>query len=451
MRVGDIAIGRAGDKGPTLDLSVVARDAAAYELLARELTEGAVMAALGASAVQRYELPNLWALKFIVPGILGDGVYASMKAGMHWQKTAISAVLDVELSHRVPGAPRFCVRPPGWTAPDSADLFMTMRTWARRAEDLGFDGLFLGDRMLAQARGSEHSTSTVYAASMLEVTTMLAALAADTERLLLGPLVMVLPYRHPIQLAKTLATLDVIAGGRLILGAGLGWNEAEFTALGLPRKERGRQFEESLEICRALWRGETVSHTGSWNFDDVALTPLPVQAGGPPVWMASFSPGSRLDWVDDVPANLHRVLDRIGRLADGYVPLVYSASGRRRIDPAVLGRAWERVLESAEAVGRGREDIDFVYSDWCYVIENAADEAKCREALDGFFDGTWEEAHATYPIGSADEVAAKIVEQASHVDRIDAFVLTPLGPDPGQLDALAEVKTRLLSQPVLTS
>ncbi|WP_249010661.1 LLM class flavin-dependent oxidoreductase [Conexibacter sp. DBS9H8] len=451
MRVGDIAIGRAGDKGPTLDLSVVARDAVAYELIARELTDTAVMRALGASAVTRYELPGLWALKFVVPGILGEGIYSSMKAGMHWQKTAISALLDVELPRRNPGIPLVCVRPPGWTAPHSGGLFAGIRNWARRAEELGFDGLFLGDRMLASARGSEHSTSIVYGASMLEVTTTLAALAGDTERLLLGPLVLVLPYRHPIQMAKTLSTLDVISDGRLILGAGLGWNDAEFAALELPRSERGRRFEESLSLCRALWRGECVSHAGTWAFDDVALSPLPVQPGGPPVWMASFSPGSKLDWSGDVPESARRPLDRIGRLADGYVPLVYSASGKRRLEPVVLGRAWERVLEAAHAAGRGRRDIDFVYSDWVYVIEDAADEANCRAALDGFFDGSWEEAQATYLIGSAEDVAARIAEQAAHIDRIDAYVLTPLGPDAGQLDGLAEVRTRLGSQPVPTT
>ena len=447
MRVGEIATGRAGDKGATLDVSIVACDAAAYDLLATELTSQAVAAGLRAPAVTRYELPGLRALKFVVPGVLGGGTYTSMRAGMHWQKAAVCAVLDMELAGRPAGRPRICVRPPGWITLDSPDQFAAMRSWTLHAEELGFDGLFVGDRMLDAAVGSEHSGGSVYGASMLEATTTLAGLAAVTRRMLLGPLVMVLPYRHPIQLAKTVATLDVIAGGRLVLGVGLGWNDAEFAALEIPRGERAGRFEESLEICRALWAGETVSHSGAWSFHDVRIAPLPARSGGPPVWMASFSPGSALDWSGDVPAIARRTLTRIGRLADGWVPLVYSASSRRRLDPVVLGRAWDHVLSAAADAGRGREDVDFVYSDWCYVIESPADEARCREALGGFFAGTWEEALATYTIGTVEQVVARIAEQAAGIDRIDDYVLTPLGGDPGQLDALADVRCRLLGEP----
>jgi probable F420-dependent oxidoreductase len=443
LRVGDLACGRAGDKGATLDLTVVANDRAAYDLLAAELTDVVVAQTLGAARATRYPVPGLLALKFVVPEILGGGVHASLRPGMHWQKTAINALLDLELSGRPVGATPVCVRPPGWIAPDSPDTFAAMRSWAVRAEELGFDGLFVGDRMLPAAVGSEHSRGSVYGASMLEATTTLAALAAVTERILLGPLVLVLPYRHPIQLAKTVATLDVISGGRLILGAGLGWNEAEFTALGLDRSARAAHFEAALTICRALWAGETVSHDGAWTFADVALSPLPARAGGPPVWLASFSPASRLDWTDDVPASARRTLERIGRLGDGWVPLVYSASARRRIDPLVLGRAFERVLDSAGAAGRGRDDIDFIHSDWCYVIETAADEARCREALAGFFSGTWSEAQRTYAIGTADQVAEQLAALTAHIDRVDGYVLTPLGSDPAQLDALTRVRSLL--------
>jgi len=86
----------------------------------------------------------------------------------------------------------------------------------------------------------------------------------------------------------------------------------EFQALEIPREERGARFEESLRILRELWSGRLSSSERFWSFTDVALAPLPVQAGGPPVWMASFSPGSALDWEGDVPPALLPVLDRIG-------------------------------------------------------------------------------------------------------------------------------------------
>lgn len=132
------------------------------------------------------------------------------------------------------------------------------------------------------------------------------------------------------------------------------------------------------------------------------------------------------------------MLERVGRLADGWVPLVYSASGKRRLDARVLARAWERVLDSAATAGRGRQDIDFVFSDWCYVLDGSRSVERCRRALSGFFSGSWEDALRTYTIGTAGEVVEKIRAHCAGIDRVDAYVLTPLGGEPDQLDALAE-------------
>jgi alkanesulfonate monooxygenase SsuD/methylene tetrahydromethanopterin reductase-like flavin-dependent oxidoreductase (luciferase family) len=248
----------------------------------------------------------------------------------------------------------------------------------------------------------------------------------------------VLPFRHPVQLAKLTASLDVVSNGRLILGAGTGWNPPEFEALGVARGERGARFEESLRILRELWGGRRSSADRFWSFADVALAPLPVQPGGPPVWMASFSPGSALDWETDVPPSLLPVLDRIGRLADGWVPLIYSASHRRRLDPAVLGSAWRHVLASAESAGRTRSNVAFVLSDWVYVLDGPAAIRRCQEALAPFFRGDWEDARRTYNIGSADEVTDRLFETARHIDRVDSYVLTPLSGEVQQLEVLAE-------------
>lgn len=332
--------------------------------------------------------------------------------------------------------PLVCVRPPGWLRGRADDVFGPLRDWVRRAEALGFDGVFVGDRMLSSARAGG---STVYGASMLEATTALAALAACTERILLGPLVLVLPYRHPVQLAKVLATLDVISGGRLVLGAGVGWNGPELAILGVDPRERGLRFEESLEAMRELWSGRAVDHHGRfWTFDDVAIAPVPVRAGGPPVWIASFSPDQALDWTGEPPPATHRVLERAGRLADGWVPLVYSASAKRRLEPEVLGAAWRRVIDSAEQAGRSRADVELVFSDWGYVIERPEDEATCRDALGRFFTGDWDDALRTYTIGSPEAVIERLGTDTAHVDHVDAWIFTPLSDDPRQLELLAE-------------
>ena len=100
MRVGDIATGRAGDKGNVLDLTLVAKDDAAYERLSRVLDAAAVRAILNrvvSGPVQRYEVPGLRALKYVAPEALAGGVYATLRPGLHWQKAAIWLLLDVEL------------------------------------------------------------------------------------------------------------------------------------------------------------------------------------------------------------------------------------------------------------------------------------------------------------------------------------------------------------------
>ena len=100
MRVGDIAAGRAGDKGDILDLTLVAQDAQAYALLERALTHGAVRLMLNQvveGPVQRYQVPGLNALKFVLPQALPGGVYASLRPGLHWQKAAIWLLLDLDI------------------------------------------------------------------------------------------------------------------------------------------------------------------------------------------------------------------------------------------------------------------------------------------------------------------------------------------------------------------
>jgi hypothetical protein len=100
MRVGDIATGRAGDKGSVLDLTLVACDDAAYQRLAHALTADAVRTALNRvvpGSVQRYDIPGLRALKYVAPDALTGGVYASLRPGLHWQKAAIWLLLDLEI------------------------------------------------------------------------------------------------------------------------------------------------------------------------------------------------------------------------------------------------------------------------------------------------------------------------------------------------------------------
>lgn len=334
------------------------------------------------------------------------------------------------------GRPFVGVRPPGWVSPGATNSFADLVGWVERAEALGLDGVFVGDRLLAEARTQQQA---VYSASMVDVTVALSTIAARTTRMLLGPLVLVLPYRHPVQLAKMVASLDVASRGRLVLGVGSGWNGREFEVLGLPMSRRGARFEEIVEILRLLLTGQPTDFDGEfWHLAGVQITPAATH-GPPPIWMASFSPGQSLDWPDEPPPRSLPQLARVGRLADGWVPLIYSASSYRRLDAPVLGRAWRHVLDAAEAAGRSRDDIDFVFSDWCYVLDGPASRVGCERALAAFFSGDWADARCTYNIGSESEVLDRIRDHTVAVDRVDGYVLTPLSEEPAQLDAMASL------------
>ncbi len=139
---------------------------------------------------------------------------------------------------------------------------------ARAAEAAGFDSIWLGDHLLDRRDSDERGP--------WEAWTMLGALAADTERVELGPLVACVAFHPPGLIAKMAATIAEISGGRFVLGLGAGWNEEEFRAFGLPFDHRVARFEESFTIIRGLLDGERVTLEGRYlQADDAVLLPRP--------------------------------------------------------------------------------------------------------------------------------------------------------------------------------
>ncbi|HVM31349.1 MAG TPA: LLM class flavin-dependent oxidoreductase [Candidatus Limnocylindrales bacterium] len=162
----------------------------------------------------------------------------------------------------------------GWTE---------LRAMAVLAEEVGFDSLWVGDHLLYRyphgARGPWEAWS------------MLAALAAVTKRVEIGPLVAATSFHNPAMLAKKAATVDEISGGRLILGLGAGWNEAEYTAYGFPFDHRAARFEEAFTITRSLLRDGYVDFEGRWyQARDCELLPRGPRRGGPPLMIGSIGP-----------------------------------------------------------------------------------------------------------------------------------------------------------------
>jgi len=146
------------------------------------------------------------------------------------------------------------------------------------AEEVGLDEILIGHHYLTRSQ-------------FLQPISLIANLAARTERIRLGFGVFLLPLAHPVALAEELATLDVLTGGRLIAGFGTGYRSTEYRAMGVPYDERFKRFEEYVGVVRALWRGEEVTVSGRFGELDGARTLLrPAQKDGPPVWLGAFGP-----------------------------------------------------------------------------------------------------------------------------------------------------------------
>lgn len=166
-------------------------------------------------------------------------------------------------------------------------------TLVRAAERLGFDSVWVSEH---------HGTGDGYLPSLL---VMLASFAAVTSRMKLGTAVVATPLHHPLRLAEDAAVVDLLAGGRLVLGLGLGWREEEFRMFGVSKGERAKRTEETVEIMRLAWSGQRFSYHGElFQFDEVCVSPPPAQHGGPAIFLGG---------------SVKQALRRVGRLADGYI------------------------------------------------------------------------------------------------------------------------------------
>ena len=152
---------------------------------------------------------------------------------------------------------------------------------ARKAEELGFDALFVNDHVIVDDSPRSEPWRNVYDPLMA-----LSYVAACTSGIMLGTSVLIMPYRNPIVTAKMLATLDQMSGGRAIAGIGAGWSEAEYNALGVPFRERGARTDEYLRLWKACWEpGPTTFHGRFFSFDNMHVNPKPLRQPHPPIWI----------------------------------------------------------------------------------------------------------------------------------------------------------------------
>jgi probable F420-dependent oxidoreductase len=304
--------------------------------------------------------------------------------------------------------------------------FDTTAAWARRAEDLGFDSVWLSDHFFYTFARYGGDPTPIPA---VEPMTALAALAATTSRVRLGTLVLCAPFRHPALMAKMAVTIDRLSGGRLDLGLGAGWLQEEFDAFGFPFGTIGERFaalEDALAALSALQSGEPVTYEGSHiTLRDALVRPTPVN-GRIPVWVGGKG-GPKL-------------LGLIARYADGW-NVVW------RVDPdgyAARAAAARAAFESA-----GRDPASLRLSVGLYSLVDP-DEGRAKAAFEqgrarfpgGAMDAdSWESWRADTLSGTPDQVIERVrrFEELGVEELVISPSVLPFAvDDPEMLDVLAE-------------
>jgi probable F420-dependent oxidoreductase len=231
--------------------------------------------------------------------------------------------------------------------------------FARAAEDAGFDSLWVFDHVvLAKEQGSAYPYSADGRLGFnpmndfLEALTLMTYLAGVTSRVQIGSSVLVVPMRQPVYLAKVLASMDRLSGGRIVLGAGVGWWEEEFEVLGRPFDRRGARFEEELKLMQALWRDDWVDFDGEfYQCVDWTCNPKPVN-GRVTTWLGGESRAQ---------------LRRVGQYGDGWLATAKSLPS--------LDTDFAVARAAAEKAGRDPADLTLAIEGAAVISSNNMERA----------------------------------------------------------------------------
>ena len=270
---------------------------------------------------------------------------------------------------------------------------------ARLAEELGFDSLFVGHHYLARS-------------AFLQPTSLLAHLAAVTQRIRLGFGVLLAPLWNPVVLAEELATIDVLSGGRLVAGLGTGYREVEYQATGVDFAQRYRRLERDVGLLRELWSGQpVVVDEPDVQLRSVQLNLSPVQPGGPPIWLGAFGPvgirrAARLDTVWLMPPS--RSPNELAELLATFRSHLDDLGLSRQRPYPVMREAFVAPsrAEAVELAGPYLEAQYAGYRNWQHGLD-----------LEGLLDGP-------ALVGSPDDVVRQLEHYRDHAGVTDVIVRT---------------------------
>lgn len=313
----------------------------------------------------------------------------------------------------------------GFTMPIRAPLCTpeNLVAIAKRGEELGYESILPGEHIIVSRRVDSpypYTSTGVFpgfGASELEVShmeplAMLAFLAGQTRTIRLGTGVMIMPHRNPLIVAKTLATLDVLSKGRVVLGIGVGWMREVFEALGSPPfEERGAVTDEYLRAIKELWTSPNPTFEGKYcRFSDVTFLPKPLQKPHPPIWVG----GEGI-----------RAIRRAAELGDAWHPV--GSNPRFPLgEPHQLASALKRLASYASSAGRDPKQIEVAFRTHAYELRKGS---TGRASLNGkrrTFEGT------------ADEIAADI--RAFEEIGVTQLVMHFIKPDKPVEDALQSLE-----------
>lgn len=292
--------------------------------------------------------------------------------------------------------------------------------YSRRCNELGYD-IWVIDHLL-------HAPG-LYGMSWLEPLHVLTCAGAVAPDVKLGTGILVLPLRHPVMLAKEVATMDFLSGGRFMFGIGPGWYPGEFAATGTNVKERGPRTDEILAAVRRLLSEDHVTFEGKYySFEDVTIEPRPPKL--PEIWVSG---GSRIPDPEysDVSVLADSVLNRIVD-ADWWLS---RCSGNQEF----VKRDWAKIQDALKERGKPADSVRFAHCNFTYLVETS-DREKALEVQKPYFmqvmgtHRTYEHLQESYLLGSLDEILARLVDLKDA--GMEYIVLGPTSDEHEQLELI---------------
>jgi probable F420-dependent oxidoreductase len=299
-----------------------------------------------------------------------------------------------------------------------------LREFATRAEAMGFEALWVAEHLLT-ARG-------LYGTAWLSPLETLAFAAGCTSRIKIGTSILIPPIRNPVFLAKEIASLHMLSGGRYELGVGVGWDEREFAVAGVKLSQRGGRTDEILDIFAKLWTGEEVTYQGRYyRFERVTIDPpLPTR---PRLWVAG---GSKIktEMSPDPETIAPTVLERICRRADGWIARAAGSNESVIAD-------WQQITRRLDEIGRPRDSVTFAHVNMTHVVptDDEATALRIQRPLIERVMGThrpFDHLRTCYLLGTPAQIRARITELAD--EGLEYLMLAPLDYDLSQLDLWEE-------------